>query len=455
MNKIIEQRGELEAKLLGPLVKPVSGYNIVMAVLGIIVLSGLFSWVVQIKEGLSVTGLSDGVSWGLYIASFTFFVGTSLAGTVISAILRITGNHWQAPVTRIAEVITGAALIGAAAMIVVDMGRPERLFNVYIYGRMGSPLIWDVISITTYLTGSLIYLYLPMIPDFAVCRDRLKNSVSSFRHRVYSILALGWQDTPAQKQKLEKLLNIMAIIIIPVAVSVHSVTAWIYAMTFRPGWESAILAPYFVVSAFAGGIAMVIIVTTVYRRIFNLQKFLPAEHYSKLAKLLLGLMLVYAYFSIAELLPGGYKLEGHEQEYLELLFIGKQAVLFWSSVIGGILVPVLLLSWSKTRTVPGITLAAILITVAMWIKKGFLLVVPSMQVPLMPFVLGEIYRPSWTEWSINIAGFAGFLLLITLFFRFIPAITIWEVAGNWEEAAEESSGGRKVFSKLQDMKGGA
>lgn len=424
----IPQRAELEETLLAPLVKPGRGYRVIMAALALVVTWGIYAWSRQLQQGLVVTGMRDQVFWGLYIATFVFFVSISLTGTILSAALRITGYKWQIPITRLAEVITAAALLAAVAMIIVDMGRPERLLNVFIYGRLQSPLIWDVMAITTYLIGSLIYLYLPLMPDLALCRDKLGASVSPFRQRLYRLLSLGWQDTPTQRERLEKLMQVMTIVIIPVAVSVHSVTAWIYAMTYRPGWDTTILAPYFVVSAFASGIAMIIMVVTFYRRVFHLEKYITLEQYTRLGWLLLGLTLAYAYFSFAEILPGGYKLPGEERELLALLFTGPQAPAFWASILGGIVVPALLICNRGTRTVAGLTAAAILVTIAMWIKKSYLLVVPTLEVPLMPFYSLGQYNPTWIEWSITLGGVAGFMLLVVIFFHFFPAITIWELA---------------------------
>lgn len=444
----MERMAELEATVLAPLVKPSKALTGVMVVLLMFVFWGLYSWIGQLQHGLAVTGLQDQVFWGLYIATFVFFVSISLTGTLLSAVLRVTGNKWQIPITRMAEVITGVALLGAVAMIITDMGRPERLLNVMLYGRVQSPLIWDVVVISTYTVGSMIYLYLPMIPDLALCRDRLGKTVSPLRQKLYKLLALGFQNTQEQLAGLEKLINMMTMVIIPVAISVHSVTAWIYATTFRPGWETAILAPYFVVSAFASGVAMILIVMSFFRKVFRLEKYITVEHYAKLGWLLLSLTLVYAYFSFAEILPGGFKLDGHEKELLELLFTGQQAPLFWFSIIGGIIVPVLMIAWYRARSIVGLTVAALMIIVAMWIKKSFLLVVPTLQVPMMPFYGIGQYQPTLAEWSITLAGMAGFLLLISVFFRYFPAITIWEVAHEWGSTSEGSVSNKAASSRV-------
>src|SRR5574341_776471 len=135
-----------------------------------------YAYYLQVRDGLVVTGLRDYVFWGIYMTNFVFFIGISHAGTLISAILRVAGAEWRRPITRMAEAITVFALMIGGPMILIDMGRPDRILNILQYGRLQSPILWDVISITTYITGSLMYLYLPMIPDIAQCRDRLTDA---------------------------------------------------------------------------------------------------------------------------------------------------------------------------------------------------------------------------------------------------------------------------------------
>src|SRR4030066_2601822 len=137
--------------------------------------------------------MRDVVMWGVYITNFVFFIGISHAGTLISAIMRVTQAGWRTPVTRMAEFITAVALACGALFVIIDLGRPDRVLNVVIYGRWPSPLIWDVLAITTYLTASVAYLFLPMIPDLALFRDRLAGRVSGGRLRLYDLLSVRWQ----------------------------------------------------------------------------------------------------------------------------------------------------------------------------------------------------------------------------------------------------------------------
>ena len=210
-----------------------------------IVAAAFFAYVWQLWYGLKVTAMRNFVSWGVYITNFVFFIGISHAGTLISAILRVTHAEWRRPITRMAEAITVFALMVGAPMVIIDMGRPDRIHHIFLYGRLQSPLLWDLLSISTYMCGSLLYLYVAMIPDVANLASATAVNPHSFKHRFYRFLAIGYRDTPEQKRYLEKAMATMAVIIIPVAISVHTVISWIFGMTLRPGWHSSIFGPYY------------------------------------------------------------------------------------------------------------------------------------------------------------------------------------------------------------------
>jgi len=319
---------ELEAVVLGPLRKTSRTWYVWVAFLLLVIASGFGAYLTQLQNGLSVTGLRDVVIWGLYITNFVFFIGISHAGTLISAILRLTHAEWRRPITRMAEVITVVAVMIGGVMPVIDLGRPDRIPNILAFGQIGSPIIWDFISISTYITGSLMYLYLPLIPDIAIARDRMKG-LSQWRHRLYSLLALGWRDTPAQHRLLNRGINVMMILIIPIAVSVHTVVSWIFAMTMRAGWNSSIFGPYFVVGAIFSGIASIITVMYIFRRIYHLEQYITLKHFKYLSYLMLALGIIYLYFTFAAYLTTGYKMEEGERTLLEELMLGKFGLPFW------------------------------------------------------------------------------------------------------------------------------
>ncbi len=484
-----------DAPVLHPLQSTGWGFRLLVAALLSVIAVGAYAYYSQIRTGLGVTGLNDRVSWGLYITNFVFFIGVSHAGTLISAILRVTGAEWRRPITRMAEAITVFALMVGAPMVLIDMGRPERLLSIFADGRLQSPILWDVISIMTYITGSLLYLYLPMIPDLALLRDRL-TAVPRWKRWLYRTLAAGWQGTERQHALLERGIGAMAIVIIPVAVSVHTVVSWIFGMTLRAGWHSTIFGPYFVVGAIFSGIAAIITAMAIFRRVYRLGEFLTVRHFRNLGYLLLTLDLLYLYFTISEYLTISYGAEEKDMTLVHALFYGQFAPAFWVMVISGLVLPAVLLilprlpfvdglkrvpglrpvplgaaaasvaavslvlrvlgvrpvsgglavsteSWLliaaglallallawlpelRRRPVAAIAIASILVNIGMWLKR-YIIVVPSMALPLTPSEWGTYY-PTWVEWSITAAAFATFILLYALFAKVFPLISLWEV----------------------------
>ena len=261
-------------------------------------------------------------------------------------------------------------------------------------------------------------------------RDRLARRTSRVRHRIFSILAIGWQNTPEQVRRLAKANRIMTVSIIPIAISVHTVVAFVFAATLRPGWDSTILASNFVIGALFSGIGAVIVAMAIFRKFFRLEEYLTVKHFRYMSYLLMVMAFAYFYFVITEYLTVGYKLRVEEGHLLNLLLGGQNAPWFWAFVFGGLVIPLMLVLIQKGPTIPRIVLAGLLVNVAMWIKR-FVIIVPGLQVPLMPFEYGT-YTPSWIEWSITAAGFAGFILILTLAGKVMPIISTTELAEEHE-----------------------
>ena len=225
----------------------------------------------------------------------------------------------------------------------------------------------------------------------------------------------------------------MALTIIPVAVSVHTVVSYVFSMTLRPGWDSTVFGIYFVIGAIFSGIASIIIVMAIFRKLYHFEEYITEKHFRNLGYLLLTSLLLYFYLTVGEYITVGYKMQETEKVLLSTLFVGSNALWFWIFVVGGMMIPTALILWRKGPTVPRLVVAGILVNIGMWIKR-FVIVIPSLQVPLMPFEFGA-YRPSWVEWSITIGAFAAFILIFALFARFMPLISVWEVK---EEAEKET-----------------
>ena len=441
----------------------------------------------QILLGLSVTGMQRPAYWGIYMVNFIFFIGISHAGTLISAILRVTAAEWRRPITRIAEAITVFALVVGTLQILFDMGRPDRILFVFAYGRLQSPLLWDAVSVTTYFLGSVTYLFLPLMPDIAILRDNLPSTVPRWRRWLYTLLAFGWRGNRLQWMRLERAIGAMAIIIIPIAVSVHTIISWIMATTVQPGWHSTIFGPYFVVGAIFSGIGALFIAMTLMRRIFHLESYITLKQYDYLGSVLIAMTAIWFYFTYAEHLTLAAGQEEFEFPVLASKLWGEFAPGFWAMValmiisfwvlviprltparwgaatifrgwfalaelsailalligsvatsindtdrmlawaMAGFLVVAFGIStapWLKRHVIARTMIASATIVVGMWLER-WNIIVPTLARPrLIPYAS---YTPSLTEWSLTAASFALFAFLFLIFFKLFPPISVWEV----------------------------
>ncbi|MFQ6045930.1 MAG: NrfD/PsrC family molybdoenzyme membrane anchor subunit [Gemmatimonadales bacterium] len=422
-----------ERRLLRPLVETGPTFRIVAALLGAVTLWGVFAYYMQLRYGLGRTGLNRPEYWGIYIIDFVFFIGISHAGTLISAILRISKAEWRRSITRSAEFITVLVLGFGAIQPIIDLGRPDRLLFVILHAHLRSPLLWDVMSIGLYFTASTIYLYLPMIPDLAIIRD---SGIKA--PWLYRFLAAGYRDTPDQRRRLERVIGVLAIVVIPVAVSVHTIIGWIFAMTLRPMWHSTIFGPYFVMGAIYSGIAALLVGMVVLRRAYGLEQYFKGIHFDYMGRLLLLFSLLWFYFTLAEYLTAFYGGEPAEMRAFWAKLAGPFAIPFWIMVLGCFVVPLSLMSRRSMRTPRGTLIAGISVLIGMWLER-FNIVVPTSVNPRWELASIGHYLPSWVELSIMAATFSGFILLYMVATKFFPIVSIWEIKEGRELSVREVS----------------
>ena len=385
---------------------------------------------IQEREGHIATGMRDHVVWGLYIANFIFFIGISYAGAVISGILHLLNVEWRKPVIRIAELITVIATLIGPVFILLCIGRLDRLHHLLLYPRLQSPIIWDVLAISTYLFGSILFLYLACIKDFAIYRDATQLKIPNWQRKLYKTLSLGYRGLPGQNKDISVSMNLMAIIIIPLAIVVHSVLSWIFGMTLRPGWHSTIFGPYFVLAAIYSGTGVLIIAMWIFRKVHKLHDYLQDKHFINLGYILLVLASAYAYFTFSEYLTDWYGGEEWNARLVAKLFSPNEyGWLFLFTNIAGIVLPIVVVATPKLRKPGYITLASAGMVLAMWVKR-YLIVVPTLETPLLPMqdIRQEYvhYAPTWVEWTLTFGGVATFLFLFTIAAKFMTIISVSE-----------------------------
>jgi len=392
---------------------------------------GLWGWIIQIRDGLGVTGMRDYVSWGMYIANFVFFVAVSLIGFLISSAMHLLKIGWAKPISRVAEQVAIAAVALAGVIIVMDMGRPDRFLNIFLHGRFASPIIWDVTVVTTYLTISVLLFYVPLIPDLAILRDKGGDDIPKWKMNLYKVLALGWKGNAEQYKTVYHAMRILMLLIIPVGLSIHTVTSWLFAATLRSGWDTTILGPYFVAGAFVAGSAAVIIVMYCYRLRYQLSEYFEDYHFDMMGKLLVFVCLVYLYFNINEFLVPGYKMKTAEGVHLKNLFVGSFSSMFWLVQILGLILPIVLMLLKYFRKPLPLTIISVFVLVASWFKR-YIIVVPTLEHPFLPVQnvpeYFKDYSPTSIEIMITLFSFMAALLIITVLAKMFPVITIWEYA---------------------------
>ncbi len=425
-------------KITSDLLRPIRLTKSFMAWMGFLSISlvvCLGAYVIQLKDGLVVTGLGDYISWGLYISNFVFFVAVSLIGMLISAVLGLSGAKWASPLSRIAEIIALAFAAVAGLVIVSDMGHPERLLNVFIYGRIQSPILWDVTVVTIYVLISTLFLYIPLIPDLKICHDKL-DKLPPFARNIYKVLSLNWNGSKEQAKIIKQLTRAIAIFIIPVALAIHTVTSWLFASTSRVGWDSTIFGPYFVTGAFVAGGAAVIIAMYFYRENYKLKDYITDSHFDQMGKLLVLVSLVYLYFNLNEYMVPAYKMKRSDALHINELFIGAHAALFWSVQILGLILPIILLLFKKVRRPLPMMIISIFVLLGAWFKR-YIIVVPTQENPFLPIqnvpLNFKVYTPTLIEILITIAPFILALMIITILSKVIPIVSIHETIEDLEE----------------------
>ncbi len=419
-------------------------WKLIVAVCSLFVLAGIGTWLYQLKHGLGAAGYNDQAFWAVYIVDVIAFIGVSYGGAVISAILRLTGQSWRAPLTRLAE---GTALVTVAIgalYIFPHLGRPERFWEIVVFVNTSSPLFWDFIAIGTYVLATVIFFYLPLVPDMAIVNRMLGKKNRPIQYKVYNLLSLKWLGTEKQRRLLHGAMSLVALIIVPLAVSVHSVLSWAFATTSRPGWMETVFPPYFVVAALYSGTALVIVVASAFRKGYHLEKYIHTRHFVRLGYVMAAMGLVYAYLTLADLLSEGYT--GITSGWIYQTVLGRWAIPFWFYVVVGEVMPIALVAVKRTRNIKGMTIASLGVVISLWIKR-IVIVLPPVTQPLIGNQWGT-YHFTWVSVTITLAGVAAIPLGLMLLFRVLPVLSIDEMEemgeiGSTEQISEFTAAAEK------------
>jgi len=380
-------------------------------------------------RGVGIWGINIPVGWGFAIVNFVWWIGIGHAGTLISAILLLLKQSWRNSINRFAEAMTLFAVMCAGLFPVLHTGRPWLAYwllpypnTMQLWPQFRSPLVWDVFAVSTYLTISLVFWYIGLVPDLATLRDSAKHPVSRF---IYGLLALGWRGSARHWHRYEKAYLLLAGLSTPLVLSVHTVVSFDFAVGIVPGWHTTIFPPYFVAGAIYSGFAMVLVLAIPIRAAYNLRDMITDRHLDNCAKFMLATGLIVAYGYIAEMFFNWYSGSPYEWTMFLNRFTGFYRYEYWGllSINIGF---VNILWFKRVRKSPVILfLVSIVILVAMWLER-FVIVVISLQKDFLPSSWG-LYIPTRWDWATYLGTLGFFLFAFLLFIRVLPMISIFEM----------------------------
>lgn len=446
-------REQVRAAAMRPVLETPRWWWPTVGVLGAVVVLGVVAWAVQLADGLGVAGYNDQAFWSVYEADLVAFVGVSYGGAVVSAILRLTKATWRAPLTRIAEATALVTLPVGMLFIVPHLGSPQRIWELVWppYWNLSSPILWDFFAVSTYLLATAVFFYLPLVADLAAASERLGPEHAGLRvrfcRRLYHLLGGRFQGTASEQRLLHGAIGLVAIMVIPMAVSVHSVLSFAFSSSSRAGYAETIFPVYFVVAALYSGVALVVLAVAACRRLFHLEAFIHPRHFVRLGLVMVAFGAAYLYLSFTEYLVDGYSGTTDVAAWVRQVLIGRYWIPFWFYVVAAGLVPLVLMAVRRTRTASGVVVASGLVVVAMWVKR-LVIVVPPATEPLVrsPLARGGVlagnwgsYHFTWVPISITLAATAAVPLLLLVLFRFVPILPIVEMEElePYEEEVEE------------------
>lgn len=419
---------EIDRQTLGSLGLPSKGYLLVLGICLLFLFLGIFAYAFQYIYGMGLAGLNVPVSWGTYITNFVFWVGIAHSGTLISAILFLFRVKWRNAINRSAEAMTIFAVMTAGLFPLIHLGRVWVAYWLFPYPNyrhlwpnFKSPLVWDVVAVTTYFTVSLLFFYVGLIPDLATARD---NSTGR-RKTLYRILSLGWTGRYDQWRHYARAYLALAALATPLVISVHSVVSWDFAMSILPGWHTTIFAPYFVAGAIHSGLAMVITLLVPLRIVLGLQRIITMRHFEAMAQIMIltGLIVGYAYLS--EAFMSWYSGDKFEQQFAHWRAFGHYWPLFWMMVIFNVAVPMLFFLKRIRTSIPWLVTIAIIVNIGMWLER-YVIIVTGLAHGFLPSSWGN-YTPRLVEVLITLMSFGFFFFLFLSFVKLFPSVAMNEL----------------------------
>jgi len=380
-------------------------------------------------KGVGTWGVTIPIGWGFAIVNFVWWIGIGHAGTLISAILLLLRQQWRNSINRFAEAMTLFAVACAGMFPLLHLGRPWLFYWLFPYPNtmtywpnFRSPLVWDVFAVSTYLTISLVFWFIGLIPDLASLRDQTSNR---FVRTVYGLLAMGWRNSVRHWNRYETAYLLLGGLATPLVLSVHTVVSFDFAIGIVPGWHTTIFPPYFVAGAIYSGFAMVLVLAIPIRKFYGIEDFITMRHLENSAMVMLATGWIVCYGYAFEAFMNWYGGDPYEAFLRWNRLHGPYAWSYIGLLFINLVVPQVL--WFKkvrTNTI-WLFFISLDVLVGMWLER-FIIVVVSLTRDFLNSAYG-MYYPTQFDWAILIGTLGFFTACMFLFMRLLPAVSISEL----------------------------
>ncbi len=412
-------------------------FAMIPALLLLAILVGASAWLFY--AGVGIWGVTWPTVWGFALINYVWWIAIASGGTFISALFYLTRAEWRTSLSRIAETMTVFAAACAAIYPILHLGRPWLFYWLFpfpntmtLWPQFRSPLLWDFFAILTYVIASIVFWYFGLIPDLATMRD---CATTRAKQRFYGVLALGFRGSDRQWRHYHSAYGVLATIMAPLVISVHSIVGLDFAGAATPGWHSTQFPPFFVFGALLSGFAMVLLLIIPLRRLMELEAFITEKHLDILGKMLLtsSLCVAYAYMMDAfTIFYGG----DFTEKYLFIDKIqGAYAPVYWATIVFNVLAPQLLWRRASRQNAPLMMIISFGVIIGMWCER-YTIVVMSLRRTHLPAAWGEFHASFW-DWA-TFAGTVGlFAVGLLVAVRVVPVLSMFELrarlAGEHEE----------------------
>jgi Ni/Fe-hydrogenase subunit HybB-like protein len=428
---------EIDQTVLDTLTPPGRQYWVIVGILFFGVVTAAGCWVYQILVGLGAAGMNIPVAWGTYLVNFVFWVGIAHSGTLISAILHLFRAGWRNPIARAAETMTVFSVCIAGLFPFIHLGRVWMVFFMIpipnernLWQNFQSPLMFDVVAISTYLTVSTLFWYTGLLPDLALVRDR----ATGVRKKIFKVISLGWTGTHEHWRHYARGYLFFAALATPLVISVHSVVSWDFALAIVPGYHSTIFAPYFVAGAIHSGLAMVLTLIIPIRKLFHYEKIITIKVLENVAKTIIFTGLIVAFSYATEYFLAWYSQNPAEIFIFKYRPLGDYAVGFWIMIICNTVVPLFFFFKHVRTSIPWLFGISILVNIGMWFER-YVIIITSTSHDFIPHAWG-LFSPSIIEYVILTGSFCLFFFAYFLFAKHLPSVSMTEM----KESAHQGAG---------------